>query len=84
MICRKKCGACCSAASISSPLPGMPEGKPAGVVCVNLSPLDFSCGIWGTASYPQVCRQFQARPDSCGSSRSEAIKLISLMETATA
>lgn len=29
--CRPGCGACCIAPSISSPIPGMPEGKAAGV-----------------------------------------------------
>ena len=28
------CGACCIAPSISSAIPGMPDGKPAGVRCV--------------------------------------------------
>ncbi|NBX68342.1 MAG: YkgJ family cysteine cluster protein, partial [Proteobacteria bacterium] len=37
MECRIGCGACCIAPSISSPLPGMPHGKPAGVRCVNLN-----------------------------------------------
>jgi Fe-S-cluster containining protein len=31
MNCRLGCGACCIAPSISSPIPGMPQGKPAGV-----------------------------------------------------
>ncbi len=26
--CRPGCGACCTAPSISSPIPGMPNGKP--------------------------------------------------------
>ena len=34
--CRTGCGACCIAPSISSPIPGMPDGKPAGVPCVQL------------------------------------------------
>jgi Fe-S-cluster containining protein len=34
--CRDLCGACCIAPSISSSIPGMPNGKPAGVVCVHL------------------------------------------------
>ena len=36
MQCRAGCGACCIAISISSPIPGMPLGKPAGVRCVQL------------------------------------------------
>ncbi|MGR5456700.1 YkgJ family cysteine cluster protein, partial [Vibrio alfacsensis] len=30
MDCRLGCGACCIAPSISSPIPGMPNGKPSG------------------------------------------------------
>ncbi|MDR8085529.1 YkgJ family cysteine cluster protein, partial [Acinetobacter baumannii] len=26
--CRPHCGACCTAPSITSPIPGMPNGKP--------------------------------------------------------
>ncbi|HVK38365.1 MAG TPA: YkgJ family cysteine cluster protein, partial [Candidatus Kapabacteria bacterium] len=37
MTCRDGCGACCIAPSITSPIPGMPDGKPAGVRCVQLS-----------------------------------------------
>ena len=40
MDCRAGCGACCIAPSISSPIPGMPEGKPAGVRCVQLDEED--------------------------------------------
>jgi len=34
--CRAGCGACCIAPSISSAIPGMPDGKPAGVRCAQL------------------------------------------------
>ena len=34
---RANCGACCIAPSLSSPLPGMPKGKPAGVRWVQLT-----------------------------------------------
>ena len=36
MDCRPGCAACCIAPSISSPIPGMPHGKPAGVRCIQL------------------------------------------------
>ena len=29
-MCRPGCGACCIAPSITSPIPGMPDGKPVG------------------------------------------------------
>ena len=84
MDCRPGCGACCIAPSISSPLPGMPNGKPAGVVCVNLDPDSFLCRIWGSVDYPEVCRRFRAMPDTCGSDRAEALELIARLEMESA
>ena len=83
MNCRIGCGACCIAPSISSALPGMPHGKPAGVACVNLDPDTHLCRIWGTDAYPEVCRRFEAAPDACGTSRAEAITLLGDLEVAT-
>lgn len=83
MKCRPGCGACCIAISISSPLPGMPDGKPAGVPCFNLDPDTYLCRIWGTEKYPDVCRAFQATPEFCGSSRDEAFERIAEIEEAT-
>jgi Fe-S-cluster containining protein len=80
--CRPGCGACCIAPSISSPLPGMPHGKPAGVRCVNLSD-DHLCRLWGTPDYPPVCRAFAAEPDVCGTCTQEALVRLTLMEEAT-
>jgi len=82
MSCRPGCGACCIAPSISSPLPGMPHGKPAGVRCVNLSD-DFLCRVWNTPLYPPVCRGFRAEPLTCGESREEALVLLTIMEHET-
>ena len=61
----------------------MPEGKPAGVRCVNLDPASYRCRIWGQADYPEVCRRFQAEPDSCGASRNEALELLAVLELVT-
>ncbi|EAQ99137.1 YkgJ family cysteine cluster protein [Congregibacter litoralis] len=83
MNCRKGCGACCIAPSITSPLPGMPEGKPANTPCVNLDMSTYSCGIWGSSRYPAVCEQFTAQEDVCGDSRQDALKLIGDMERDT-
>ena len=80
MQCRPGCGACCIAPSISSPLPGMPAGKPAGVMCVNLDRDSFRCRIWGTDEYPDVCRRFLARKDACGDNRGEALALLARLE----
>lgn len=65
MHCRPGCAACCTAPSISSPIPGMPNGKPAGVACVQLDE-QRRCKIFGQASRPAVCGQLQASLDMCG------------------
>jgi Fe-S-cluster containining protein len=81
--CRAGCGACCIAISISSPIPGMPDGKPAGVRCVQLTD-DNLCAIFGQPSRPRVCGDFQAEPAFCGENREQALELIRMMENATA
>ncbi|MBB2496125.1 YkgJ family cysteine cluster protein [Aquipseudomonas ullengensis] len=83
MECRAGCGACCIAPSISSPIPGMPNGKAAGERCVNLTAA-FMCGIFGRADRPAVCSGFAADPEVCGDSREQAIRLIGWLEQATA
>ena len=81
MECREHCGACCIAPSISSPIPGMPHGKPGGVRCIHLSE-DFSCQIYGRPERPKVCADFKADPDVCGTSREEALILLGRLENA--
>jgi uncharacterized protein len=82
MDCRPHCGACCTAPSITSPIPGMPDGKPAGVRCVQLLP-DERCGLFGRPERPAFCRGLQPQPGLCGSSRAEAMVLIGRLERAT-
>ncbi len=82
MDCRAHCGACCIAPSISSPIPGMPDGKPAGVRCVQLLD-DMRCAIFGSPLRPKVCGNLAANADLCGSDREDALQLIFLMEVAT-
>jgi uncharacterized protein len=78
------CGACCVALSISSPVPGMPNGKPAGVPCPNLDSEGLLCTIHGLPERPRVCSDFKPCADTCGSSREEALELMSAMEDLTA
>ena len=83
MNCRENCGACCIALSISSPMPGMPEGKPAGVRCIHLQD-DYRCAIYNDPAKPKACSEFNAEPDFCGSKREEAMKiLVSLSDPPT-
>ena len=83
MECRAGCGACCIAPSISSAIPGMPQGKPAGVRCVQLSAENL-CLLFGLPERPAVCLSFSADEQVCGSSDEEAIRLLGWLEQATA
>jgi Fe-S-cluster containining protein len=65
MECRPGCGACCIAPSISSPIPGMPEGKPAGVRCIQLND-DNGCMIFGQPGRPAVCASLMPGLEMCG------------------
>ncbi|MCF7927459.1 MAG: YkgJ family cysteine cluster protein [Spirochaetales bacterium] len=80
--CRAGCGACCIALSISSPIPGMPEGKPAGVRCVQLSE-DNRCALFGEPERPEVCVKLVPSREMCGHSREEAMDNLSELEEAT-
>ena len=80
--CRPGCGACCIAPSISSPIPGMPEGKPAGMRCVQLDD-DNLCRLFGDPRRPMVCLRFDYDPELCGDSRDSALQCIAAWEAAT-
>ncbi|MDH4652887.1 YkgJ family cysteine cluster protein [Pseudomonas sp. BN606] len=82
MLCRPGCGACCIAPSISSPIPGMPSGKPAGERCLHLS-VENLCQLFGDPRRPAVCGAFDADPEVCGDSRDEAIRLLGWLEEAS-
>lgn len=83
MNCRAHCGACCIAPSISSPIPGMPQGKPAGVRCVQLDALQ-RCRLFGRPERPAVCRSLQPSPPMCGDSPAQALRWLSRLEACTA
>ncbi|WP_339488386.1 YkgJ family cysteine cluster protein [Pseudomonas sp. EL_65y_Pfl2_R95] len=83
MKCRAGCGACCISPSISSPIPGMPDGKPAGVRCIQLDETNY-CMIFGQPERPLVCSAFSADIDVCGDTREDAIRLIAWLEGSTA
>lgn len=83
MKCREGCGACCIAPSISSAIPGMPQGKPAGERCLHLN-VENLCALFGKPERPQVCGGFKAEADICGNDRDEAIRIIGWLEQMTA
>jgi hypothetical protein len=83
MECRSGCGACCIAPSITSALPGMPHGKPAGVPCVQLLP-DMRCAVFGKPERPTFCGGLQPSADMCGDDREAALLWLTQLDTATA
>ena len=82
MNCRPSCAACCIAPSISSPIPGMPRGKPAGVPCVQLN-AQGRCRLFGRPERPAFCASLRPGPDMCGTSRAEAMAILTALEAAT-
>jgi hypothetical protein len=83
MACRVGCGACCIAPSISSPIPGMPDGKPAGVRCVQLDEAN-RCRLFGDPARPAVCRSLKPEPSMCGDRNDEAMATLAAWERLTA
>lgn len=81
--CRPGCAACCIAPSISSAIPGMPQGKHAGVPCVQLT-ADLRCAIFGSAQRPRCCSGLQPSAEMCGQSREHALRWLGWMERQTA
>ena len=82
MDCRDHCGACCIAPSITSPIPGMPHGKPAGIPCVQLDE-DFRCRLFGKAERPAFCVALKPLLSMCGAARDEAMSVLTQLELAT-
>lgn len=80
--CRAGCGACCTAPSISSPIPGMPHGKPAGVRCVQLTE-DLRCAIFGQPERPAVCSSLRPTAEMCGASARDAYETLARLERMT-
>lgn len=82
MECRSNCGACCISPSISSPIPGMPEGKPTGVRCVQLTDQN-TCRIFGQPDRPKVCGSLKPSEEMCGKTADEAMKYLEMLERIT-
>ncbi len=81
-VCRVGCGACCIAPSISSPIPGMPHGKPAGVRCAQLDQ-DNRCRIFGKPERPAVCASLRPSMEMCGSTREHALTYLARLDVLT-
>ena len=79
MECRAGCGACCIIPVIHTPFDGMPNGKGQGERCVHLDDNGL-CRLLGDPRRPTCCSQFQAEVAFCGSSREEALQLLTELE----
>jgi len=82
MKCRDDCGACCIAPSINSAIPGMPNGKPAGVNCVQLDSQN-RCMIFGKPERPAFCASLQPSLEMCGNNREQAMFWLTNLERLT-
>ncbi|WP_206862566.1 YkgJ family cysteine cluster protein [Lysobacter changpingensis] len=82
MDCRAGCGACCIAPSISSPIPGMPHGKPAGMPCVQLDD-EYRCRLFGSPERPAFCASLRPQAEMCGGSREAAMETLLELERLT-
>ena len=80
--CRPGCAACCTAPSISSPIPGMPHGKPAGQPCVQLDDAG-RCRLFGQPERPAVCVSLQPSFEMCGGHRAHAMQWLTRLEADT-
>jgi len=61
----------------------MPDGKPAGVRCVQLDAAG-RCRLYGRPERPAVCAELAPAPDMCGDSRAHALAWLARLERATA
>lgn len=69
--------------SISSPIPGMPHGKPAGVPCIQLDE-QLRCRIFSQSERPACCSGLQASQEMCGEKREDALIWLTKLEALTA
>jgi hypothetical protein len=60
----------------------MPEGKPAGVRCIQLTP-DNRCKIYGQPERPEVCNRLRPNEEMCGQNAEEAFAYLIELERLT-
>jgi hypothetical protein len=60
----------------------MPDGKPAGVRCVQLTD-DNLCKLFGRPERPAVCVRLRPSAEMCGETREEAMVYLEQLEILT-
>ena len=61
----------------------MPDGKPAGARCVQLTE-DLRCLLFGRPERPAVCGSIAPSAEMCGDNREHALHWLSVLEKQTA
>jgi hypothetical protein len=61
----------------------MPQGKPAGVRCVQLTP-DNRCALFGAPDRPEVCVNLRPSLEMCGTTDEQAFAWLTWLESVTA
>jgi len=60
----------------------MPDGKPTGVRCVQLTP-DNRCRLFGLPERPAVCTRLRPEPTMCGADAAHALAYLADLEAVT-
>jgi hypothetical protein len=60
----------------------MPQGKPAGVPCVQLD-ADLRCRLFGKPERPAFCASLRPSMEMCGNDRGQALAFLAGLESAT-
>jgi hypothetical protein len=60
----------------------MPNGKPAGVRCVQLTD-DLQCRIFDAPERPRVCASLRPHREMCGASAGDAMTILTQLELDT-
>ncbi len=60
----------------------MPNGKPAGVRCVQLTD-DNRCKLFGKPERPAVCNRLKPMREMCGETSEDAIRYLNELERLT-
>ena len=60
----------------------MPQGKPAGVPCVQLDQ-NLGCKLFGDPRRPAVCSGLKPSTEMCGETREHALRSLAELERAT-
>ena len=64
-------------------MPGLPQGKPAGLPCPHPAEA-LRSRLFGLPERPAVCRSLSPNAEMCGETRTQAMQFLERLEQATA